>query len=146
MNEYNKRLTEVDEVLNHLSYEHLLKIPENIRNLIEENKDPNYIWIYDETKPLKDQNLNSDTIAILSYLNMEYLLNIKQKKLMEQIHRYNEEKQLKENNFNNKNLNDLFTRNKKDNQNMSTTDILPFKENFFSKLFKKFKKIFNKHT
>ena len=47
---------------------------------------------FDETKELKDQNLSRDTIIILSHLNMEYLLNEEQKKLMEQIHEFNEKK------------------------------------------------------
>lgn len=79
MVDYNKRLVEVDEVLNYLSDEDLEKIPEEIRNLIKENKDKDYVWQYDETKPLKEQGLNRDTIAFLSYLNMEYLLNEEQK-------------------------------------------------------------------
>ena len=67
MIEYNKRLVEVDEVLKHLSEEDLAKIPQEIKKMISDNKDKNYIWKYDETKPLKDQNLNRDTIIFLSY-------------------------------------------------------------------------------
>ena len=63
MSDYNKRLVEVDEVLKYLSKEDLEKIPEDIRKLIKENKDINYIWHYDETKSLKEQWLNRDTIA-----------------------------------------------------------------------------------
>ena len=76
MVDYNKRLVEVDEVLNHLYIEDLEKIPEEIRNFIKENKDKNYVWQYDETKTLSKQGLNRDTIASLSYLNMEYLLTL----------------------------------------------------------------------
>ena len=43
------------------------------------NKDKEYFWKYDEKKPLKEQDVSRDTIAFLSYLNMEYLLNEKQK-------------------------------------------------------------------
>jgi len=66
VNDYNKRLVEVDEVLNYLSDEDLLKIPEDIRQAIKENKDKEYVWKYDVTKELKDQKLNRDTIIILS--------------------------------------------------------------------------------
>ena len=92
MIDYNKRLVEVDEVLKYLSEEDLSKIPKDIRQLIKDNKDKEYEWEYDDTKPLKDQNLNRDTIAFLSYLNMEYLLNEEQKQLMQEIHEYNEKK------------------------------------------------------
>ena len=39
MTEYNKRLTELDEILKYFSNEDLHKIPEDIRIAIKENKD-----------------------------------------------------------------------------------------------------------
>jgi hypothetical protein len=85
MREYKKRLVEVDEILNHLSEENLSKIPLDIRQAITENKDKNYVWKFDETKKLKDQGLSRDTIAILAYLNSEYILNEEQKRMIEEI-------------------------------------------------------------
>lgn len=90
--EYTKCLVELDEVLKYLNTEELEKIPYEIRNAIKEKKDKNYVWNYDESKDLSDQNLNRKTIAMLSYLNMEYLLNDEQRMLMEKLHRLNEEK------------------------------------------------------
>ncbi len=87
-----KCLVQVDEVLNHLSEEDLNKIPLDIRNSIKENKDKNYTWEYDETKELWDQDLDRKSIAILSYLNMEYLVNKEQKELLKEMHRFNERK------------------------------------------------------
>ena len=86
MIEYQKRLTEVDEILNHPSKEDYNKIPTNVIKYIKENKDNQYVWKYDSLKKLKDQNVNNDTIAILSYLNMEYLLNNEQKSYMKKLH------------------------------------------------------------
>ena len=94
--EYSKCLVQVDEILNYLNPEELKKIPENVRKTIKDNKDKNYEWKYDESKKLEEQNLNRKSIAILSYLNMEYLLNDEQRKLMGQIHRVNEQKQEEE--------------------------------------------------
>lgn len=94
--EYSKCLVQVDEILNYLNPEELKKIPENVRKTIKDNKDKNYEWKYDEGKKLEEQNLNRKSIAILSYLNMEYLLNDEQRKLMGQIHRVNEQKQEEE--------------------------------------------------
>ena len=90
--EYTKCLFELDEVLKYLNKEELEKIPYEIRSAIKEKKDKNYVWNYDESKDLSEQNLNRKTIAMLSYLNMEYLLNDEQKLLMEKLHRLNEEK------------------------------------------------------
>ena len=90
MSDYNKRLVEVDEVLKYLSKENLEKIPLEIRQAIKKEKDENYIWKYDETKNLSEQNLNRKTIVMLSYLNMEYLLNKEQKEYLQQLHEFNE--------------------------------------------------------
>lgn len=89
--EYEKCLVEVDEVLNHLSKEDLNKIPEDILKGIKEHRDKEYIWKYDESKELKEQKFDRNTIAVLSYINMEYLLSKEQKELMEKIHELNEQ-------------------------------------------------------
>lgn len=89
--EYSKCLVQVDEILNYLKPEDLKKIPEDIRKIIKESKDENYAWKYDEGKNLEKQNLNRKSIAILAYLNTEYLLNDEQRKLMKQVYKNNEE-------------------------------------------------------
>ena len=93
MKEINKRLVEVDEVLGYLNTKELEKIPKEIRQIIKSNKDKNYIWKYDKSKKLKEQNLSRDTFAFLSYLNLEYLLNEEQKKIVKQMHMENERKE-----------------------------------------------------
>lgn len=85
-----KVLVEVDVVLSYVPKKDLEKIPEEIRKSIKENKDKNYIWKYDESKSLKEQNLSKDSLALLAYLNTEYMLNPEQKKLMNKIYRFNE--------------------------------------------------------
>ena len=94
--EDKKCLVELDEILNQLNKEELSKIPVDIRNAITEKKDKQYIWRYDKSKKLEDQNINRKTIAMLSYLNMEYLLNEEQKLVMKKLHRINEAKQEEE--------------------------------------------------
>ena len=88
--EYEKCLVELDEVLKYLSEDNLNKIPSDVLRSIKEQKSKDYIWKYDETKDLKSQNLNRKTIAMLCYLNMEYLLNDKQKEYMEKLYYSNE--------------------------------------------------------
>lgn len=144
MIDYNKRLVEVDEILNYLPKEDLLKIPKDIRQLIKYNKDKEYVWKYDESKELKNQNLSRDTIAFLSYLNMEYLLNEEQKQLMQQIHQINEKKleRKKEEQYNSHNL-------FKTKQNIIAEiapipkdDLIVYKKNIFSKILNKLKSFF----
>lgn len=92
MIEYNKRLVEVSIILNHLNKSDYDKIPKEVIDRIEKNKDTEYVWYYDETKDLKDQKVSKDTIAILSYINMKYLLNEEQRKFVEEVFKENQKK------------------------------------------------------
>ena len=145
MNDYKKRFVEVDEILNYLSEEDLMKIPKEIRKVIRDNKDLNYCWKYDESKELKDQDVSRDTIAFLTYLNMKYLLNEEQKKLMEQILKFNEDKAEREKceKYYNK---DLFNVEKEVKstieENLGETQMITFKEKFFTKILNRIKSFF----
>lgn len=88
-------LVEVDSVLCKLNQQDLKKIPLDVRDAINECKSLEYVWIYDDTKPLLEQNLRRESIALLSYLNMTYLLDEEQRKLMDEIHIVNEYKSTK---------------------------------------------------
>lgn len=141
--EYAKCLVELDEVLNHLSVENLKKIPEEIRNGIKKQKDKEYIWIYDEDKKLSEQKLDRNTVAILSYLNMEYLLNDEQKEFMKKIHLLNEQKIEKEK-VQKYNMEKIFT-NKDDNNSKNENKMIEVKEeHWYTKIFKCIKNIFKK--
>ena len=69
MLDINKRLVEVNEILLHLSEEDITKIPEEVILNIRNKMDKDYVWKYDENKELSEQELEKDTIAILSYIN-----------------------------------------------------------------------------
>ena len=86
-------LVEVDAVLCRLSPEELKKIPLDVRDAINEFKSIEYAWFYDDEKPLLEQDLRKESVAILSALNMQYLLNDDQRKLMDEIHIVNEYKE-----------------------------------------------------
>lgn len=150
MLDYSKRLTEVDEILHHLSEEDLKKIPDDVKQLIEENKDKEYTWNYNEEVPLKDQEISRDTIAILSYLNMEYLLNEEQKELMNVIHEMNEQEKRREEYFSGKKYNsdDLFKNNQhKENKEVKEKRIAMTevkKDNFFRRIINKIKSLVKK--
>ena len=146
---YKQCLVELDEVLEQLSNENLNKIPIELRNAIKREKDINYKWKYDKRKLLNQQNLNRKTIAMLSYLNMEYLLIDKQKDAMKKIHDYyekiNEEKIREKYNpgniFKTKNISDLNSGITNDKQSM---ELIEYKETKFNKIIKFIKKIFTK--
>ena len=150
MVDYNKRLVEVDEILNYLSDEDLEKIPDDIKQAIRDNKDKDYTWNYDEDKPLKEQDVSRDTIAILSYLNMEYLLNEKQKQFMEEMHKRNEQEKRKKEYYNETQYNyeDLFKRKNKvedTNNEQEEVALIPVKEEtFIRKIFNIIKSFFKR--
>ena len=144
MVDVSKRLVEVDEVLKYLNVDELKKIPEEIRQMIKANKDKDYVWEYDENKKLKNQNLSRDTFAFLSYLNMEYLLNEEQKKLMNQIHMENErkEEEIKSEKYK---TDDLFKKNTNKIETKSyqnDLEIVEYKETIFRRVINKIKKFF----
>ena len=85
MKELNKRLVEVETILKKLDENYINKITTEIWDFIEKNKDDQYTFFYDDNIELLNQNLNIDTIAILSYINMQYLLDEKSKKEVEEI-------------------------------------------------------------
>lgn len=139
--EYENCLVELDEILNYLSKENLYKIPEEIREAIKSQKSKEYIWKYDKTKELNEQNLNRKTIAMLSYLNMEYLLNDEQKELMKKIHEANEQNQEKEKQEK-YNINNLFN-NKRNNIVQSEVALLEAKsDKWYNRIFNFIKNIF----
>lgn len=82
MENLSKRLVEVEAVLERLEDKYKKKIPSEIWEYIKQNKDTTYDFYFDDNKPLENQKLNIDTIAMLTYINMEYLLDEEQKKEM----------------------------------------------------------------
>ena len=144
--EYEKCLVEVDEVLNHLSKEELNKIPEDVLKGIKKHKDKEYMWKYDESKQLEEQKFDRNTIVILSYINMEYLLSKEQKDLMEKIHELNEqnfaneiqEKYDSKDLFKNKNN---ITQVYNEGENVAMVE---YKESVFKRIINKIKNIFHK--
>lgn len=112
--EDEKCLVELNEILKRLDAEEFRKIPIEIIEAINEKKDKHYKWKYDDSKNLEEQNINRKTIALLSYLNMEYLLDDEKKLLMEKLHKFNERKYEKRK-FKKYNGNDIFVnKNNKD--------------------------------
>lgn len=136
-----KCLVELDEILKHLSREDFEKIPYEIREGIKREKDNQYNWTYDETKELNEQNINRKTIIMLSYLNLEYLLNERQKIFMEQLHRENELK-VEQEKMKKYNSNDIFRKQEKSNRKEGTALLEIKTEKWYEKIVLFIKKFF----
>lgn len=142
--EYEKCLVELDEILKYLDKVELEKIPIEIRKAISENKDKKYVWKYDESKALTEQCLSRKTIALLAYLNMEYLLNDEQKSYMEKLHKYNEENDEIEK-LKKYNPDDLFSNNRVESKEKDTELIEIKNETWYVKLKSFFIKFFKRN-
>ena len=142
MEDLNKRLVEVEYILKKLDDEYIKKIPQEIWDYIEENKDKNYIFNYDKNKTLVEQNLSIDTISILTYINMEYLLGEEQKKEMIEFLRKDEmiAEQEKAKLYN---TDDLF-KNRKESKQQETSLVEVKIEKWYEKVFVFFKNMFKK--
>ena len=77
MKELGKRLAEVEYLLKQMDFDDIGRIPKNFINYISENKDYEYSRNLCDTEGMDMEQINVDTIAILTYINMNYLNKIK---------------------------------------------------------------------
>lgn len=77
MKDLEKRLVETEYVLNKLDEKYKKRIPNKVWKFIKNNKSKYYTYKYEN-----NHMLNLDTICILTYINMQYIMNYKQKKVM----------------------------------------------------------------
>jgi len=89
---FAKALVEVDEILKYLVDYERKKIPNEVFEFIAKNKDQNYKWELDKNKKFNEQNLMEETLGILAYINMKYLLTNEQSRLMEKFYKMNDKK------------------------------------------------------
>ena len=142
MKEINKRLVEVEYILRKLDDEYINKIPQEVWDYINKNKDKNYVFEYDNDKILSEQNLNIDTISILTYINMEYLLEEKERRELLELLKKDDmvAEQQEEEKYNPE---DLF-KNKKEEPKEPISLIEVKIEKWYEKLFLFFRKILRK--
>lgn len=94
MNKYNNACSEVYTILNDLIEEDYNKIPNNILNVIYENRNPDYYYELDNNLELKEHTILPETKAILFNLFRDYLATPEQKAKI--IRMQNEERQKNE--------------------------------------------------
>ena len=78
MEEYRKRLVEVDEILNHLTINDYSKIPFDIIKTIKENKDSKYKWTFDENKKVEGAIIVAECGIVLADLLKGIIIIIKE--------------------------------------------------------------------
>ena len=137
--------SEIDEFLSLLKDEEINKVPKKIRDLFKEEKDKNYKKIIDPNKPIKEQNLKEETLALIALLNLQYWCEDEQEKeRLKEIYAKNEK--LYEEVFQVEFDPDKIFKNRieTDNKDIEEQQVIPYKESILKKMLNRLKKLFGK--
>ena len=149
----SKVYTEISELLSFMNIDEVNRIPESVRNYIEEEKSDNYITRIDKEEPFNPNNIDQRTINLITWLNIKYIANDEEKDIIIKMCKNNDEINKQKYNtdvFGNNEVNkennncesieeDNITDNKENNQLIEVK-----KDNPFAKLFKMIKSLFIK--
>lgn len=145
MNNRKNAYTEVYTILQELNEEEYNKIPPEVIETIEANRNEEYEYELDNELELKDEPMLPETKAILFNLFRDYLATPEQKaKIIRMQNEARQKNELKKQQMYN---NDVFANKPKENQssnNNETMQIVKYKENFFKKILNKIKSFFIK--
>lgn len=139
--------SEVCTILNMLEDEYKERVPKNVIDFFEEERDKEYNLIIDVNIPLEKQNLKRKTIVLLAILNLNYWCDSEEEKqeILDSFAKNEELKRLKEKELTkNYNINNLF--NKIENtENKTEVSLIEYKEqNFIQKIISKIKSLFRR--
>ncbi len=120
--ECKQALKEVGVILDNTSLEDVNKIPNQFLDFIEKNQDNSYNPQIDIKKPLNQQNLQPQTIDILSLIYLKYWCENEEKresykKLLNENGKKEQEKAINQNNQNSQNGQNNQSQNNQNNQN-----------------------------
>lgn len=139
--------SEVCTILNMLEDEYKERVPKNVMDFFEEEREKEYNPIIDVNIPLEKQNLKRKTIVLLAILNLNYWCDSEEEKqeILDSFAKNEELKRLKEKELTeNYNINNLF--NKIENtENKTEVSLIEYKEqNFIQKIISKIKSLFRR--
>ena len=151
--------SEVYSILKMLGKEYMEKLPKTILKIIIESREENYNPKYDLSIPLKNQDINRKSISMITLLQYNYWCETQEEKsklkkmLEENEEKYQKEIKEKYSNdkiFNNKNIENKIEEKeseekvevKNDVFSNISSNIVEYKQSFFSKIIDKIKKIF----
>lgn len=140
---YKKALVEVDAVLSCLDYNEYKKIPTNIINAIENNKDEEYMYEYDEELEYEDWSLMPETKAILYNIFKQYLATEEQRKYLQQKERL-ENYKIESEKIKKYNSENLFKKEKevKKVEQEENNELIVKRDSSFKRILEKLKSIF----
>ena len=100
MNNYSNVLTETSEVLKYFDKSILEKIPQKLRDKIQENQNRAYHFQYDKSKTLVEQKIMQETKDLISAIYLMYCCDGEERQQLMDICKENERKKLEELNQN----------------------------------------------
>ncbi len=139
--------SEVCTILNMLEDEYKERVPKNVMDFFEEERDKEYNPIIDVNIPLEKQNLKRKTLVLLAILNLNYWCDSEEEKqeILDSFAKNEELKRLKEKELTeNYNINNLFNK-IKNTENKTEVSLIEYKEqNFIQKIISKIKSLFRR--
>ena len=137
--------SEVCTILNMLEDEYKERVPKNVMDFFEEERDKEYNPIIDVNIPLEKQNLKRKTLVLLAILNLNYWCENEEEKqsFLDELDKNEEEKKELEEKYNPDNL----FKKKQDESTENNLQIIEYKKpNFIQILLTKIKKIFKREN
>ena len=145
MSNRNNAYAEVYTILQELNEEEYNKIPPEVINAIETNKNEEYEYELDDELELKDQPILQETKAILFNIFRDYLATPEQKaKIIRMQNEARQKNELKKQQMYNT---DVFANRQKENFSKpanETMQIVEYKESIFKRILNKIKSFFIK--
>lgn len=141
--EYEEAFAEVDEILQLMPIDLLIKIPLNFKKIISENKSKDYKPKFKE--PIEEQQLKYETKIILGLIYRDFLVTPEEREEL-QAKDAEELKKVQEEMQQQYDMENVFEKRKKVSNEENSTDLIPYKEpGFLKKFFNLIKGIFNKN-
>ena len=132
-----KTFSEIIEIFKYIDKSILDKIPEDIINKITLNRNEDYIFKYDETKPLSEQLIKEDTKDLISVLYLEYCCDSNEKERI--LYKCNQNDKINKEKYN---YDNLFNNNVKQKEKEEL--VVVKQENLISKILKRIKIFFRR--
>ena len=144
MNNRKNAYAEVYTILQELNEEEYNKIPPEVTQTIEANRNEDYEYELDDELELKDQPMLPETKAILFNLFRDYLATPEQKaKIIRMQNEARQKNELKKQQMYNTDVFANKTREDITENNNETMQIVKYKENIFKRILNKIKSFFS---
>ena len=89
---YENAFVEILEILKHTDLEDVKKIPKDIIEIFEKQKNPEYVFHFDTEKTLDENNVSEETKELLAYLFINYWATNEQRIKIEKYRFWQKEK------------------------------------------------------